>query len=308
MIGIFLQTLPFFGVIGLGYGAARVGMFPAAATQALTRYVFYFALSAMLFQFAASLEIADLIQPRFIAAYLLASGVGYGFAMGVARWRGENLQNAAMEAHAAVIGNVGFMGIPMLSILMGPAAAAWVILILALDFILFGSLVVILISIGRSGVLGLGAVGTIAKGLITNPMIVSIALGLAWSASGWTMPGPAQDFLSLLGAGATPGALFAIGASLAGAQLARLAIAGWISVMKVGLHPALAAIAAFVVFDVEPYAASVMVAAAALPVAGNVYILAAHYGITPTRISASILISTLIAVGSVSAIISLVGA
>ncbi len=35
-----------------------------------------------------------------------------------------------------------------------------------------------------------------------------------------------------------------------------------------------------------------MVAAAALPVAGNVYILASHYGIAPRRVSASILIST----------------
>ena len=307
MIGIFLQTLPFFGVIGLGFLARRIGMFPQAATDALTKYVFYFALSAMLCQFAASLSIADLIQPTFIAAYLVANGLGYALAMGVARWRGETLETAAMEAHAAVIGNVGFMGIPMLSILLGPAAAVWVILILALDFILFGSLVVILISIGRRGAFGLGAISTIAKGLATNPMIVSIALGLLWSSSGWTMPGPVDQFLSLLGAGATPGALFAIGASLGGAQLARLAAAGWISAVKVFIHPALAALAAFVLFDVDPYAASVLVAAAALPVAGNVYILAAHYNITPTRISASILISTVIAVGSVSAIIALVG-
>jgi predicted permease len=37
-----------------------------------------------------------------------------------------------------------------------------------------------------------------------------------------------------------------------------------------------------------------MITASALPVAGNVYILAAHFGIAPTRVSASILISTAI--------------
>ncbi|KAG1713717.1 S-formylglutathione hydrolase [Nymphon striatum] len=36
-------------------------------------------------------------------------------------------------------------------------------------------------------------------------------------------------------------------------------------------------------FPVDPYAAGVMVAAAALPVAGNVYILAQHYGVAPAR-------------------------
>ena len=45
----------------------------------------------------------------------------------------------------------------------------------------------------------------------------------------------------------------------------------WISDNR---YVAVAIIAALVVFEVEPYAASVMIAAAALPVAGNVFILA----------------------------------
>lgn len=306
MLAIFLQTLPFFGVIGLGFFAGRIGMFPPQATAALTKYVFYFALSAMLFRFASGLELADLVQPTFISAYLAACIVVYAIAMTVARLRGEPLDSAAMESHAAVIGNTGFMGIPMLAILMGPDSARWVILILAIDFIVFGSLVVILVTVARSGTFSLKGLWTIFKRVVTNPMIVSIALGLGWSASGWTMPGPAATFLELLGAGATPGALFAIGASLAAAQASGLAVAGWISVQKSFFHPALAAISAFLIFNVEPFAAAVMVAAASLPVAGNVYILAAHYDIHQTRISASILISTIIAVGSVSTIIALV--
>ncbi len=41
-----------------------------------------------------------------------------------------------------------------------------------------------------------------------------------------------------------------------------------------------------------------------LPVAGNVYILARHYGVAPQRVSASILISTLISIVTVSAVIA----
>jgi malonate transporter and related proteins len=72
------------------------------------------------------------------------------------------------------------------------------------------------------------------------------------------------------------------------------------------LHPAAVAFAAFVVFPVEPYAAGVMVAAASLPVAGNVYILAQHYGVAPQRVSTAILISTAASVVTVTAIIALV--
>jgi malonate transporter len=63
-----------------------------------------------------------------------------------------------------------------------------------------------------------------------------------------------------------------------------------------------------VIFSVEPYSAGVMVAAAALPVAGNVYIIAQHYGVAPQRVSASILISTALSIGTLSAVIALIGA
>ena len=47
-----------------------------------------------------------------------------------------------------------------------------------------------------------------------------------------------------------------------------------------------------------------MIAAASLPVAGNVYILAQHYGVAPQRVSATILISTAVSILTVSAVIA----
>ena len=91
--------------------------------------------------------------------------------------------------------------------------------------------------------------------------------------------------LTTLGAAATPGALFAIGASLAERSAERLAVAGWLSVAKLVLHPAAVAVTALLLLPVEPYAAAVMIAAASLPVAGNVYILAA--ALSGSRRSAS---------------------
>ena len=49
-----------------------------------------------------------------------------------------------------------------------------------------------------------------------------------------------------------------------------------------------------------------MVAAASLPVAGNVFILAQHYGVAPQRVSTAILISTALSVLTVTAVIALV--
>ncbi|MBT8475854.1 MAG: AEC family transporter, partial [Alphaproteobacteria bacterium] len=75
---------------------------------------------------------------------------------------------------------------------------------------------------------------------------------------------------------------------------------------KLVLHPIAVAVAALLIFPVEPYAAGVMITAAALPVAGNVFILAQHYGVAPQRVSAAILISTAVSVVTVTAVVAYV--
>lgn len=304
MWAIFLQTLPFFAIIGLGYGAGRTGFFSVEATAYLTKFVFYFALSAMLFRFSANLSLMEILDWGFVSAYLAGSVAVYVLVTLVAVLRGQPLDQSAFEAQCGVIGNVGFLGIPMLTLLLGEASVGPIMLILAVDLIVFGSLIVILITGSRDGRMSVGVLRTVGLGLLANPMIVSIVLGLAVSGFALPMPGPLNELVTILGAAATPGALFAIGASLAGKSAERLAVAGWLSFAKLVLHPAAVAVCALWVFEVEPFAAAVMIAAASLPVAGNVYILAQHYSVAPHRVSTSILISTAASIVTVSAVIA----
>ncbi len=304
MLPILLKTLPFFAVIGLGFAAGRTRFFSVEATAYLTKFVFYFALSAMLFGFAANLDLSQVFSWAFILAYLLASTVVWLLVAGVALLRGTRPVEALIEAHCGVIGNVGFLGIPMLSLLLGPVAVGPVLLVLAVDLIVFSSVLTLGITGLREGRMSPGIFRLLAVGLLKNPMIVSVVLGLAWGATGWPLPLPVNEFLTLLGAAATPCALFAIGASLAGRSAERIEIAAWLSFAKLVLHPAAVAVAAFAIFPVEPVAAGVMVAAAALPVAGNVFILAQHYGVAPQRVSTAILVSTAASVLSVTAVIA----
>ncbi|WP_092076552.1 AEC family transporter [Poseidonocella sedimentorum] len=303
MIDIFLKTLPFFALIALGFAAVRARIFPQDATIYLTRFVFYFALSAMLFRFTASLSIADIWEPQTAGAYLFGCVIVYALATAVGMARRQGTEVTAVEAQCAVIGNTGFLGVPMLTLLLGPAAIAPILLILSIDLFIFSSLIVILITGSRDGRMSRGVLRTIGVGLLKNPMIVSMACGLSWSASGAPMPVPLDDFVTLLGNAATPGALFAIGASLASKSTERLSVAGWLSFCKLVLHPACVALGALVLFDVDTYDAGVIISAAALPVAGNVFMLAQHYGVAPQRVSASILISTLFSILTVSLVI-----
>lgn len=303
MLAIFLKTLPFFALIGLGYWAGRTRFFTEEATAYLTKFVFYFALSAMLFRFSANLTLAEVWDTRLVAAYLWGTAFVYGIATLVGFLRGLSVPTAAIEAQCAAIGNTGFLGVPMLTLLLGPQAIGPVMMALAVDLIVFSSLIVILITGSRDGQVSLRIFRTVGLGLIKNPMIVAITLGLLWSGLTIPIPDPLNDFLAILGGAATPGALFAIGASLATKSAERLSIAGWLSFCKLVLHPAFVAFGALVLFHVDPYKAGVIIAAAALPVAGNVYILAQHYGVAPQRVSAAILVSTAISIVTVSLVI-----
>ena len=305
MLAVFIQTLPFFAVIGLGYWAGKTGFFPAEATAYLTKFVFYFALSAMLFNFSASMSLEEIFDPRVAIAYLWGCCVVYAIALAVAFARRRPITEAAMEAQVAVIGNTGFLGVPMLVLLLGEAAAGTIILVLAIDLVVFSTLLTIIVTLAREGRIAPDLPRILLVGLLKNPMIVAMAAGLGWSATGLALWQPVNAFLVLLGAAATPGALFAIGASLASNKAERLTVAGWLSFAKLVLHPAAVGFAALVLFHVDPFKAGVLIAAAALPVAGNVYILAQHFNIAVARVSAAILISTAVSVATLPAVIAL---
>lgn len=306
MLAVFLKTLPFFALIGLGWLAARSRFFPPEGAAWLTRFVFFFALSAMLFRFAAGLDLGALFDGRFVMAYLTGSGLVWLVGLVLGRLRGLAVPEAAMEAQCCMIGNTGFLGVPMLVVLLGERAIGPVLMILTIDMLVFSTLITLIIHAARSGGLRLRAVLPVLRGIVSNPMILSMLAGLIWSSAQLPMPAPLDDFLTMLGSAATPGALFAIGASLAGLQLARLGAACWLGAAKLVLHPAAVAVTA-ILFGVGAFPAGVMVLAAALPVAGNVYILAQYFGVAQQRVSAAILISTAVSIVTIPLAMALIG-
>ena len=306
MISIFLQTLPFFALIGCGYLAARWRFFPAEAAAILSRFVFYFALSAMLLRLGATLPFDAIWRPDFLLAYGLACGVLYGGTFVLARLRGEATALATFEAHLSVTGNAGCLGRPLFVALFGVAAAGPLMASISLDLVVFGGLTVFLIELNRGKRTGVAAIATAASGLVRNPMFVSVVAGLIWSRLGLPWPDVLDQFTATLGAAATPCALFAIGCSLTQQSAdERLGTAIWLSVLKLAAHPALVAISMLVIFDIEPFYAAMAIAAASLPAAGNVFILAQNYGVAVQRVSGTILVSTVLSVVSVTLILAI---
>ncbi|WCM92806.1 AEC family transporter [Acidovorax sp. NCPPB 2350] len=319
MLSVLAITFPFFALVLCGYLATRGGLLPLAAIPGLNAFVLFFALPCMLFRFGARTPIAELLDPAAAAVYL-ASGLALVAAAVALTRRRLGWNDAAFGALVVAFPNTGFMGVPLLVALLGPAAAGPVILTMLLDMVVTTAVCVGLSRLGDGGAPGAegarAALGRALRGMAANPMPWSIALGALASALRLSLPGPLDRTVGLLADAAAPVALFAIGAVLARAGMARHPHEALgprdglgAALAKLVLHPLLvwalgrAAIAVGVPLSGPAHTALVL--AAALPSASNVSLLAERFGAHTGRIARVILVSTALAFVSFSAAVAL---
>ncbi|GAP35019.1 AEC family transporter [Piscinibacter sakaiensis] len=315
-------TLPFFGLVLCGYLAARQGALPASAIPGLNAFVLFFALPCMLFRFGQQLPPERLFDPVLAGIYLAAAllMVALSIALTWARSPGAagvSLRDAGFGALVAAFPNTGFMGVPLLVALIGPAAAGPAIATILIDLIITSTLCIALAEAlprERAGDDGWheggGAGGARAaalrslRGALANPLPWAILLGAAASVAGVGLPGAAGDIVRMLADAASPVALFTIGAVLwrAGAHAHGRTPPGRylpVAALKLLLHPllvlALGILARAAGAEVSAFGLTVIVLVAALPSASNVSMLAERYGADNGRIARIILASTVAA-------------
>lgn len=315
MLAIFSVTFPFFALVAAGYAAARLRLLPLDAIPGLNLFLLYFALPCMLFRFGAGTPIAQLLDGAAALLWSVVALAVVAVAVWLARRGGLGWNDAAFGALVAAFPNTGFMGVPLLVALLGPAATGPIILTIVIDMVMTSSLCIALSRLGSEGELqGAGAAAALAaarkalRGVALNPMPWAILLGALVSAMQWPLWGPLQRTVAMLGDAASPTALFTIGAVLARTALlarddapsARRA-AAWAEVLppvliKLALHPLLVAGLGWAAMraglPLAPGAWAVLVLVAALPSASNVSLLAERFGADNGRIARIILWTT----------------
>ena len=306
MHSILNTALPFFALIFCGYGAGRLKLLDEMAAAGVNTFVFYFALPAFLFGLMSSSPIREVVNGSFISAYVTASLTVFTLAALVGRRLFEiGRAEAAVQGLAAVLANTGYMGIPLISAVFGREAAVPIVVGLTLDGVLMIPLGIVIIESSKGRTEGLiHTTLTTFSALARNPLILSIFAGLAISATRFTPPEPLTNFLDLLGGTAGPCALFALGATLAGREVAGgAAEVSYMTLMKLAVHPAALFLATTLLFAVDPLWATAALLGSALPIAANVFIVARQYDVYVARTSSAILVSTAVSMISVSALL-----
>jgi len=313
MQAILSVTVPFFALVLAGYLAARRHVLPESAIPGLNAFVLYFALPCMLFRFGNSTPVLELLNPITFALWLLSALLIVLVTVAFSLNGRVGLKDASFGALVAAFPNTGFMGLPLLAALMGPAATAPMVTTMLVDLFVTSSLCIALAQAASAAQdHGRGARAAAARalrGAVSNPLPWAIALGALGSAIGFKLTGPVEVVVRLLADAATPVALFTIGAVLyrAGQHVhGRTAPADFVPValVKLFLHPLLVFMLAMAARSLgAPMSGTqviVLTLTAALPSASNVSLLAERYGADNGRIARIIMTSTVLAFVSFS--------
>lgn len=302
---VFDVALPVFAIVAAGYAGGRSVLGQTAST-ALSAFVYWFALPAVLFLSMARQPLEAIFNGPFIGAFLGSMLIVYfGGALLGRLIRRQGWAEHSLQGLNAAFSNTGYMGIPLFVAAYGadhllPALIATVVM----SVVMVG-LAVIWIELAQSAGIGIGhALRDVGRALVKNPLIVSSMAGLAWNLTGLPVPRPLVNFCQLVGAAAGPCALFAIGVFLAGRPLVLAwRRVGWMVPLKLVVQPLLAWALIRTLFPLDHFWTGATLLLAALPTGALTFVVASQYRTYVEETSQVILLSTIASVPVLSLIL-----
>ncbi len=300
------SVLPLFVVIFAGFFAGKVRFFDEGGIKALVTFVFNFAMPPFIFRLMAETDLAEIAQWSFVGAYavsmltMLVIGAAAGLLLFAMRPSGMIIQG-----FGSAFSNGLLLGLPLMVWLFGEQGAVPVLLILTLDAVSFPTVTLLLeVARGGRGAGTLRMAGQTLRAIALNPIIMATICGILFGLSGAVLPEVVDRTVGFIGQAGPPTALFALGASLSLRKIAgSLGAAGVMVVCKLLVHPFLVWLLVAQVLDLEPFWVNAAVIFAACPVGANVFIFAQHYEAGVEAASSAIVISTGLAMITISALL-----
>ena len=293
MLQVLTILTPIFALILAGFIGRRSHILGATAAAELNRLVVWLCLPALLIHTTATTELRQIWHGGFVMTFTLATLLLFVLCFAWRLWRGATMASASLDALGASYANTGYVGIPLCLFVLGdaglePALIATLIVVCGLF-----AIAVTLIEVSLHASQGLvGALIKVSQALLKNPLVVSPFIGILWNLSGLAMPQMAATFLQLAGDATVPCALISLGAFLAHKQPGSASGSLALVLMKLLLHPLLAAALAYWVFALPPRWAVAAVLLSALPTGTGPYMLAEFYRHEASLVSRTILLST----------------
>ena len=304
------SLLPVVLLIGIGFAAGRLKLIRGEAVRDLSNLVFLVLVQALLFRTMATADLARL-DLRSVALYYIVAGAMFFALLFI---RGLTSRSAVL-ALAAIFSNTLMIGVPLVQLAYGQAGLVHLFTLISMHALILLTLATVVLELlvaREQAAAGQGprrhiaaTVAQAVKNAILHPVPLPIIAGFLYSLTGWGLHPVVERPLKLLGDAFGPVALVLVGVTLAQTAIGpHLRGALGISLLKTVVHPLLMAAAGWAL-GIRGLPLAVMVTAAALPVGANVFLFSQRYHKAEDLVTASVAVSTALAVATVSIALAL---
>jgi hypothetical protein len=312
---VLASLTPVFLLIGVGFMAGRAGWIRAEAVKDLSNLVFLLLIPALLFRTMSGVHVEQL-DLRPIAAYFVAA---LGLLAALVGWLGLH-PRGVVTALAGVFSNMVMIGITLVELAYGQQGLVTLLTLVSVHalVLLTVATVVLEVAVAKEAAALSPALASVtavprwrmllvrgarvARGALIHPIPLPILCGLLFAQTGWVLPPVVDKPLQLLGSAFGPLALVLVGVTLARTPVG----AHWRGALGVSLSknlvlPLLVGVSAWA-FGISGLPMTVMVVAAALPIGANVFLFSQRYNVAHDLVTASLGVSTVLAMLTLSAI------
>lgn len=205
-------TVPIFLLMLLGLFFHRLGWIDDVFASKMNKFVFLIPLPVMLFEDLATVDFAEAWDTRFVLFCFAVTLISIAAAAGISYLlRDRGIQGEFIQA--SYRSSAALLGIAFIQNIYGSAGMAPLMIIGSVPLYNVMAVVVLSFFQPERRPLDKELWKKTLKGIVTNPIIIGIVVGLLWSALRIPLPAILSKTVDNIGATATPLGLMAMGAS-----------------------------------------------------------------------------------------------
>lgn len=286
-------SLPLFLLIVAGYGLGRFSGWPATVNEGLNRFCFSAVLPCMLFNVMCRFYKTPPVDLRLLVAFFGSCFVVYALGRFMAkRFFKLDPVSSSVFALGGIFSNNTMLGIPLATLLLGPASLPSVALVLIFNSLILWTLVTVSVEWARNGNFSLQGMLKVLVSMFRNPIIMGIVAGSGWSLLHRPLPEAVGTPVNMVAQMAAPLSLIALGMTLSRYNIREgLRESYVICLLKLLIQPVVIALIAMAT-GLPAAETKVVVLLGSMALGVNVYLMAQKFGVMQGASATSTLFST----------------
>ena len=303
MLDNILIISPIFVIMIIGFVMGRSSIFPegSGAARSLTSFVWYVAIPALIFKLLATNSFPSIEEIQIVLGYyIVLYAIYFISAFIVAPQLKIDKKGRGIFAMSCCFGNLGFVGIPVIEGAFGEEGLGILLIIISFHMLTLLPITTLITEMSDFNTEPPWKIlrQAIIKS-IKNPVVISLIVGLSWSAFGIDISEAVIRLIDFPASAAAPVGLFAVGLSLSRVKIKGELTAAVIPVIiKMAILPIAVYFMMTQILQVSTIWANTATLTACLPTGMAPYAIAEQYDRDIKRTSSTILISVVVSVFS----------